>query len=177
MTNIRYHLRRVNGVRAERAHKSEASHPRRVGGRGTFDRRRGTDADGRGSSRDGVHLSDDRVPVLPEPTRATGGRPPRDRGRIALPEDPPADVAARLDIVVAAYTRQILDNESQQRTMLRLSLEANPEERSQLPLRQGRVIKWLEEALAPLQLQLPRVEEEPGGRGRAVDGALRHLRD
>ena len=28
---------------------------------------------------------------------------------------------------------------------------SRPEERSQLPLRQGRVIKWLEEALAPLQ--------------------------
>ena len=56
-----------------------------------------------------------------------------------LPDDAPDDVAARLDIVVAAYTRTILDNESQQRTMLRLSLEADPEERSQLPLRQGRV--------------------------------------
>lgn len=75
-----------------------------------------------------------------------------------LPDDPPDDVAARLDIVVVAYTRTILDNESQQRTMLRLSLEADPEERSQLPLRQGRVIKWLEEALAPLQPQLPRSE-------------------
>ncbi len=73
-----------------------------------------------------------------------------------LPDDAPDDVAARLDIVVAAYTRTILDTESQQRTMLRLSLEADPEERSQLPLRQGRVIKWLEEALAPLQPQLPR---------------------
>jgi AcrR family transcriptional regulator len=75
-----------------------------------------------------------------------------------LPDDAPADVATRLDIVVAAYTRTILDNESQQRTMLRLSLEADPEERAQLPLRQGRVIKWLEEALAPLQPQLPRAE-------------------
>ena len=75
-----------------------------------------------------------------------------------LPRDAPEDVAARLDIVVAAYTSMILDNESQQRTMLRLSLEANPEERSQLPLRQGRVIKWLEEALAPLQPQLPPAE-------------------
>lgn len=75
-----------------------------------------------------------------------------------LPDNAPDDVAARLDIVVAAYTQTILDNESQQRTMLRLSLEADPEERSQLPLRQGRVIKWLEEALAPLQPQLPRSE-------------------
>jgi AcrR family transcriptional regulator len=73
-----------------------------------------------------------------------------------LPHDAPDDAAARLDIVVAAYTQTILDSESQQRTMLRLSLEADPQERSQLPLRQGRVMKWLEEALAPLQPQLPR---------------------
>ena len=72
-----------------------------------------------------------------------------------LPDDAPFDVAARLDIVVASYTQTILETESQQRTMLRLSLEADAEERSQLPLRQGRVIKWLEEALAPLQPQLP----------------------
>ncbi len=75
-----------------------------------------------------------------------------------LPENAPEDVAARLDLVVAAYTRLTLDNESQQRTMLRLSLEADPEERSQLPLRQGRVIKWIEEALAPLQPDLPAAE-------------------
>lgn len=71
-----------------------------------------------------------------------------------LPDDAPDDVAARLDIVVAAYTQTNLENEAQQRTMLRLSLEADPEERSQLPLRQGRMIKWLEEALAPLQPDL-----------------------
>ena len=69
----------------------------------------------------------------------------------ALPEDPPRDVAARLDLVLTATTKMLLDTESQQRTMLRLSLEAGPEERAQLPLRQGRVIKWLEEALAPLE--------------------------
>jgi AcrR family transcriptional regulator len=69
----------------------------------------------------------------------------------ALPEDPPRDVAARLDLVLAATTKTLLDIEPQLRTMLRLSLEAGPEERSQLPLRQGRVIKWLEEALEPLE--------------------------
>ena len=35
--------------------------------------------------------------------------------------------------------------------MLRLSLEAGAAERAQLPLRQGRAIKWIEEALSPLQ--------------------------
>jgi AcrR family transcriptional regulator len=68
-----------------------------------------------------------------------------------LPEDAPADVATRLDLVVAEFTRTILETEAQQRTMLRLSLEADPVERSQLPLRQGRAIKWIEEALAPLR--------------------------
>jgi hypothetical protein len=46
--------------------------------------------------------------------------------------------------------------------MLRLSLEADPVERSQLPLRQGRAIKWIEEALAPLRTQMS-------------DGELHHL--
>lgn len=68
-----------------------------------------------------------------------------------LPENPPEDVAERLDLVVAAFTRVIVDTEPQGRTMLRLSLEADDVERSQLPLRQGRAIKWIEEALAPLQ--------------------------
>lgn len=68
-----------------------------------------------------------------------------------LPADAPDDVAERLDLVVAAFTKMVVDNEIQQRTMLRLSLEASPTERSELPLRQGRAIKWIEEALAPLQ--------------------------
>jgi AcrR family transcriptional regulator len=75
-----------------------------------------------------------------------------------LPEDAPDDVRARLDIVVGAFTRMIADTEAQQRTMLRLSLEADPEERSQLPLRQGRAIRWIEEALAPMQPDVPAKE-------------------
>jgi AcrR family transcriptional regulator len=71
-----------------------------------------------------------------------------------LPDDAPDDVATRLDLVVAAFTQIVLDTESQQRTMLRLSLEANAVERSQLPLRQGRAIKWIEEALAPLRSEM-----------------------
>ena len=71
-----------------------------------------------------------------------------------LPEDPPRDVAARLDLILAETSEMLLEFEPQQRTMLRLSLEAGPEERAQLPLRQGRVIKWLEEALEPLEDQM-----------------------
>ena len=39
--------------------------------------------------------------------------------------------------------------------MLRLSLEADPEERAALYLRQGRAIGWIEEALSPLRDKLP----------------------
>ncbi|WP_160668261.1 TetR/AcrR family transcriptional regulator [Pseudarthrobacter sp. ATCC 49987] len=67
-----------------------------------------------------------------------------------LPADAPEDPGARLDVVVAEFTRLIADTEAQQRTMLRLSLERDPAE-SALPLRQGRAIAWIEEALKPLQ--------------------------
>jgi AcrR family transcriptional regulator len=75
-----------------------------------------------------------------------------------LPDDAPDDVATRLDLVVEAFCRSTVENEAQQRTMLRLSLEADPVERAQLPLRQGRAIKWIEEALAPLGNEMPEAE-------------------
>lgn len=71
-----------------------------------------------------------------------------------LPESPPDDVEARLDLVVNAVTKMIVETEAQQRTMLRLSLEADPAERAELPLRQGRVIKWIEQALDPLHEEM-----------------------
>jgi AcrR family transcriptional regulator len=75
-----------------------------------------------------------------------------------LPDDSPRDVASRLDLVVDGFTRMIVDTEAQQRTMLRLSLEADPAERAQLPLRQGRAIVWIEEALAPLHTKMSDAE-------------------
>lgn len=67
-----------------------------------------------------------------------------------LPADAPEDPEARLDAVVRAFTQLIVDTEAQQRTMLRLSLETDPAETA-LPLRQGRAIAWIEEALKPLR--------------------------
>ncbi len=72
-----------------------------------------------------------------------------------LPTDAPTDPAARLDLVIAAFTRLIADTESQQRTMLRLSLEPGAPERAPGLLRQGRAIGWIEDALSPLQGQIP----------------------
>ena len=60
-----------------------------------------------------------------------------------LPPDAPEDPTERLDAVVLEFTR----------LMLRLSLERD-RGKSDLPLRQGRAIAWLEEALAPLQGKL-----------------------
>lgn len=67
-----------------------------------------------------------------------------------LPADAPDDPAARLDAVVREFTQLIVSTEAQQRTMLRLSLEPDPAGPA-LPLRQGRAIAWIEEALNPLR--------------------------
>jgi AcrR family transcriptional regulator len=79
-----------------------------------------------------------------------------------LPPDPPADPGLRLEAVIRAFTDIVAETEAQQRTMLRLSLEADPVERGALPLRQGRAIGWINEALLPL-------------RGRLSDHAVRQL--
>lgn len=71
-----------------------------------------------------------------------------------LGENPPADPATRLDEVIRRFTTVILETEAQQRTMLRLSLEDEPEDRGAQPLRQGRAIGWITEALEPVRDQL-----------------------
>jgi AcrR family transcriptional regulator len=76
---------------------------------------------------------------------------PEIEARSLLPEVPPADPEARLDAVIQTFLRLIVDTEPQQRTMLRLSLDPDPSLRGELPLRQGRAIGWITEALAPLR--------------------------
>lgn len=74
---------------------------------------------------------------------------PFTQAKTLLPANPPSDIGARVDIVVREVGRQLLESETQFRTMLRLSLDPKTP-RESLPLRQGRVIGWLDEALAPL---------------------------
>jgi AcrR family transcriptional regulator len=71
-----------------------------------------------------------------------------------LPADAPDDVEARLEIVVHECQRILFGSEAQQRAMLRLSLDVVPHDASELPLRQGRMIGWLTEALEPLRADL-----------------------
>src|SRR5713226_7135180 len=76
---------------------------------------------------------------------------PEIEARSLLPETAPSDVVARLDAVVMAFLHLIVDTEAQQRTMLRLSLDPDPDHRGELPLRKGRAIGWIGEALSPLR--------------------------
>lgn len=71
-----------------------------------------------------------------------------------LPPDPPTDIGERLDAVVRNFSEMILDTELQQRTMLYLSLDPDPAKRGALPLRQGRAIAWITEALEGLDQEL-----------------------
>jgi AcrR family transcriptional regulator len=75
-----------------------------------------------------------------------------------LGADAPADPAARLELVTESVGRQMLEHEPELRTMLRLSLESPPPQRGALPLRQGRVIGWIEDALAPLRERMSEPE-------------------
>jgi len=73
--------------------------------------------------------------------------------RSLLGPEPPADPAARLELVAEDQTRRILTYEPEMRAVLRLSLDAadGPE----LPMHRGLRIGWIEDALAPLRGQLP----------------------
>jgi len=74
----------------------------------------------------------------------------------------PADPTARLAAVIERITDQIVEHEPELRAMLRLSLELPPPDRDALPLRQGRALAWIEDALVPL-------------RGRMADSELHRL--
>ena len=65
-----------------------------------------------------------------------------------LPPGVGDDVEKRLLAAVKAFHDLIIDTETQQRTMLMLSLQGDSPD---LPLRKGRAIAWFEEALAPLR--------------------------
>jgi len=71
-----------------------------------------------------------------------------------LGQDAPAEVEDRLAQAVGEFTRLVVNHEPELRMMLRLSLETTTPEPSRVPLRQGRAIAWLEDALGPLRSEL-----------------------
>jgi hypothetical protein len=74
--------------------------------------------------------------------------------RSLLPIPAPPDPAARLAAVAEAQTQLVLQLEPELRTQLRLALDPEGADRGQLPLRRGRRITWIEEALVPLRGRL-----------------------
>ncbi len=74
-----------------------------------------------------------------------------------LPDDPPADPEDRLHLVLEASTRIVVGWEAQLRASLRLSLEPGADPTGPV-LRRGRVIGWIEDALAPLAVTRPDVD-------------------
>jgi AcrR family transcriptional regulator len=85
------------------------------------------------------------------------GYPELDQTSLLGP-DAPADALARLDLVTASLTRQLLAHEPELRAMLLLSLRTPAPDESELPLRRGRAIGWIEDALAPLKGRLAPAE-------------------
>jgi len=76
-----------------------------------------------------------------------------------LGADPPEDPLARLEIVAEGLTRQLLEHEPALRAQLRLALEGGePAGGESLPLRRGRRIGWIEDALSPLEGRMPEPE-------------------
>jgi AcrR family transcriptional regulator len=80
---------------------------------------------------------------------------PQIEQRSLLPDDAPRDPTERLDLVLDEFLKITVEWEPQLRASLRLSLEPGA---GLPPLRQGRAIGWLEEALAPLRTELPEAE-------------------
>ena len=67
-----------------------------------------------------------------------------------LGDDPPDDVETRFEIVFAEMARQVTENETPLRAMLKLSLDGPPEHDQPL-LRRGRRRAWVADALSPLR--------------------------
>ncbi len=85
------------------------------------------------------------------------GAHPETQQTSLLPDDAPLDPARRLDLVMDTHLRTLLEWEPQLRATLRLSLDPAAVA-GELPLRQGRVITWLEDALTPLRDTHPQID-------------------
>lgn len=67
----------------------------------------------------------------------------------------PEGAMDRLDAVTESITRDVVEYEPELRAQLHLALEPGPKQPDDLPLRQGRGIGWIKEALSPLQEIMP----------------------
>jgi AcrR family transcriptional regulator len=77
-----------------------------------------------------------------------------------LGADSPEDPLARLESVAQTLTQWCIEYEPEYRAQLRLTLEGESADGESLPLRRGRRIGWIEDALSPLKGRIPEPELE-----------------
>jgi hypothetical protein len=75
-----------------------------------------------------------------------------------LGADSPEDPLARLEIVAETLTQWCMEYEPEYRAQLRLTLEGESAGGESLPLRRGRRIGWIEDALSPIKGRIPEPE-------------------
>lgn len=80
---------------------------------------------------------------------------PQIGARSLLPDDPPDDPHARLELVLEAHLGMTVEHEHALRTAFTLSLDT--EHKGELVLRRGRVVGWVEDALEPLRTTLGKI--------------------
>ena len=78
--------------------------------------------------------------------------------RSLLDWDGLSDPVARLDLFSERFGRHLIEREPELRATLRLSLQTPAPEQDALPLRQGRAIVWIDDALAPLHQRMPKAD-------------------
>jgi AcrR family transcriptional regulator len=69
-----------------------------------------------------------------------------------------ADPLQRVQLVIDDIGRQLLEHEPELRANLRLSLEHPRPDPDAIPLRRGRAIAWIEDALSPLRDRMKKAE-------------------
>jgi AcrR family transcriptional regulator len=94
---------------------------------------------------------------FPDPDALVAAAYPQTDAESLLGDEPPEDPEERLAIVLGDLGRQLVGHETELRAALRVSL-ARPNGSSGSPLRAGRAIRWIEEALEPLQADRPSAE-------------------
>jgi AcrR family transcriptional regulator len=77
-----------------------------------------------------------------------------------LGADAPEDPLARLESVAETLTRRCMEYEPEYRAQLLLALEGESADGESLPLRRGRRIGWIGDALSPLKGRIPEPELE-----------------
>ena len=75
-----------------------------------------------------------------------------------LGADSPEDPLARLESVAESLTQRCIEYEPEYRAQLRLALEGESADGESLPLRRGRRIGWIGDALSPLKGRIPEAE-------------------